>query len=117
MKSVFTAILLGICCLPVIAGNAQPDTPPRNICQLYGAVFIETVAAFADYRVYVNDIESFADLVVYKQDTRAFADRPGHWYVTDTKAFAVFVIYVEEVEGFADFSIAYTTFQTAAGCN
>jgi hypothetical protein len=90
--------------------------PATEYCDLYGAVFIEEVAGFANYRVHVEDVEAFADLLVFKEDAQAFANEPGHWYITDVKAFADFTIYVEEVKGFADFSIFYTDFRTTAGC-
>ncbi|MEO1451066.1 MAG: DUF6150 family protein, partial [Bacteroidota bacterium] len=73
--------------------------------------------AFANYAVYVDDNESFADLVVYEQDVESFATSPGHWYFTSSKAFAKFTIFEEKTRSFADFSIAYTNFRTAAGCN
>ena len=121
MKTLLSILLGFMCFFPQMTGHAAAPSAEKvetlDICNLYGSVYIERVAAFAQYRVYVNDIESFADLVVFKQDNRAFADRPGFWHFTETKAFADFVIYVEEVEGFADFSISYTDFQTAAGCN
>lgn len=90
--------------------------PTAGICDLYGAVYVESVAAFADHRVFIDDTEGFADLVIYKEDNEAFANERGHWYITNVKAFADFTIYVEDVKGFADFSIAYTEFRTAAGC-
>lgn len=100
-----------------LASNPAPEaSPARDICDLYGAVYVESVAAFADHRVFVEDTEGFADLVIYKEDSEAFANDRGHWYITNVKAFADFTIYVEEVKGFADFSIAYTEFRTAAGC-
>lgn len=96
---------------------ALPVSQPTNdFCELYGSVFIEEVAGFADYRVHVEDVEAFADMVVFREDAQAFAADAGHWYVTDVKAFADFTIYIEEVKGFADFSIFYTDFRTTAGC-
>lgn len=94
----------------------QPQAPDTEYCELYGTVFIEEVAGFADYRVHVEDVEAFADMLVFKEDAQAFASESGHWYVTDVKAFADFTIYIEEVKGFADFSIFYTDFRTTAGC-
>ena len=106
--------------IPHLSGSAIQRShaqPVDDICDLYGAVYVEEVAAFAQHRVFVEENEAFAKLKVFKQDTEAFADRPGYWYFTDVKAFADFTIYIEKVQGFADFSIAYTTFRTSAGCN
>lgn len=104
---------------PQVFGNANKRPVMVDVddyCKLYGAVYVEDVAAFANYKVFVEDIESFADLVVYKENTEAFADQPGYWYFTDVKGFADFTIYLEPVKSFADFSIAYTEFRTAVGC-
>ncbi|MEM9984634.1 MAG: DUF6150 family protein [Bacteroidota bacterium] len=92
---------------------------PKDLdpCKLYGAIYVEQTAAFADYRVFVQDIEAFADLVVYKESGDLYADQTGLWYLTDTKSFADFSIYIEDVEAFAQFTIAYTPFRSAAGCN
>ncbi len=87
-----------------------------DYCKLQGLVYIEQVAAFADYRVFVEDSESFADLVVYKESSESYADAPGLWYITTNKSLANFTIYLEQVKGFADFSVAYTTFRSAIGC-
>ncbi|MEO0473103.1 MAG: DUF6150 family protein [Bacteroidota bacterium] len=117
---IFPVILLFLFLLPTGNNNAhKPEkaAPPEKMCELRGSVFVESVAAFADYRVFVQESESFADLKVYKETARAFADQPGHWHFTDVKGFADFTIYVEQVESFADFSVAYTSFQTDAGCN
>ena len=96
--------------------SAPESTPPPKYCELYGAVFVEEVPAFAQYKVYLQEIESFADMVVYKEDMESYADRPGFWYFTDVKAFADFTIAFEQNEGLADFSMAYTDFRSAAGC-
>lgn len=106
---------------PILFGLATPgpqssaSTPP-DFCKLRGAVYVEDVAAFANYRVFVEDIESFADMVVFKEDSEGFANDPGHWFFTDVRGFADFTIYIEDVKGFADFSIAYTEFRTTVGC-
>ena len=99
---------------PMVMELRQKDIDP---CKLYGAVYVEQTAAFADYRVFVQDIEAFADLVVYKESGDLYADQTGLWYLTDTKSFADFSIYIEDVEAFAQFTIAYTPFRSAAGCN
>lgn len=115
-------ITLAILSLGLLTGVAPvPASPsskavPAEHCELYGAVYIEETSAFADYKVYVEDIESFAKLVVYKENVESFADRPGFWYFTDVKAFADFSISIEQNQGFADFTIAYTDFRSAAGC-
>lgn len=115
-------LILGVIFLsPLFMGFASTevrmpaDTPPEY-CKLMGAVYVENVAAFANYRVFVEEIESFADMVVFKEDSEGFANEPGHWYFTDVRGFADFTIYVEDVKGFADFSIAYTEFRTTVGC-
>ncbi|WNJ21078.1 DUF6150 family protein [Pontibacter sp. G13] len=119
MLSIFSALMTAMTVMFATPTEPQPTsapTPPDDLCEVYGTVFIETVPAFADYRVFVSDMEGFADLVVFKQDAELFADRAGHWYFTDIKAIADFTVYVEQVESFADFTIAYTDFQSAAGC-
>ncbi len=107
---------LSLVSLFLLGAMPAPSTPP-DICKLKGSVYIEQTASFADFRVFVQDVEAFADLVVYKEQGEIFADKPGHWYITDVKSFADFSIYIEDVEAFADFTIAYTPFQSAAGCN
>lgn len=108
---------LSLLSLALLGARPAPMAPPPEPCKLYGAVYIEQTASFADFRVFVQDVEAFADLVVYKEEADIYADRAGHWYFTDVKGFADFSIYLEDVEAFADFSIAYTPFRTAAGCN
>lgn len=108
-------LLTGIAPTPALTSTPADAMPPRY-CELYGAVYIEEVAAFADFKVYVEEIESFAKMVVYKEDVESFADRPGFWYFTDVKAFADFTIALEQNQGLADFSMAYTDFRSAAGC-
>ncbi|MEZ4849083.1 MAG: DUF6150 family protein [Bacteroidia bacterium] len=119
MKNLFFILIFAVVSFPQVIGESTYRAPQPlkvDICDLYGTVYIEEVRAFADYKVYVQDIESFAKMVVYKETTEAFADRPGHWFFTETKGFEDFSIYIEEVEAFADFTIAYTDFQTTAGC-
>ena len=119
MKSLLIAVfILALTLLPYTPATMAAPEPPvlQDICDLQGAVFFESVAAFADYRIFVQDIEGFADLVVYWEDTEGFANQPGYWYRTEVKGFADFTVYVEEVENFADFSVAYTDYRTAAGC-
>jgi hypothetical protein len=94
---------------PVSRGKVDP-------CQLKGAVYIEQVESFADYKVFVEDVEGFADLLVFKEQARGFADRPGLWYITDVRGFADFTVAFTTVKGFANFSIYYTDFKSIAGC-
>jgi len=110
-------VLIWLVCLAGLweVSFSLPKTQP-DYCQLQGAVFIEPVAGFADYRVFVQEVESFANLVVYKEPSEAFANQPGMWFITDTKAFSDFSIFIEDVEAFSDFTIAYTPFRNAAGC-
>lgn len=108
-------LLTGIAPSTSVATDHSDAMPPRY-CELYGAVYVEQTAAFADYKVYLEEIESFAKMVVYKEDVESFADRPGFWYFTDVKAFANFTIAFEQNQGLADFSMAYTDFRSAAGC-
>ena len=112
MKLLLSVLLAGI----THWQPAPSAVPAQDYCDLHGVVYVEQVAAFADYRVYVEETESFADLVVYRENAELNADRAGHWHFTDVKSLADFSIYLEEVPGFADFSIAYTDFQAAAGC-
>ncbi|MEZ4686220.1 MAG: DUF6150 family protein [Bacteroidia bacterium] len=90
--------------------------PAADICELQGPVFIETVAGFADYKVFVEEFEYHAALNVYRESNPAFANEAGHWYFTDIRSEAAFSVFFEKVPGFADFSIYYTDFPTAAGC-
>lgn len=111
---------LSLLCFALMA-FAQPvdhrsATMGIDPCQLQGAVFVESVEAFATYKVFVEDVESFADLRVYKEGTRGFADKPGRWYFTDNRAFADFTVAFVSVKAFAQFSIYYTEFQSLAGC-
>ncbi|MEZ4825314.1 MAG: DUF6150 family protein [Bacteroidia bacterium] len=118
MRIILNILLFVLFSAPVFSGFAtkpQPR-PVKDICDLYGAVYVEDVRAFADYKIFVEEIESFADVVVFREETEAFATEPGHWFFTDTKGFANFSIYVEETKAFADFSLAYTEFRTAVGC-
>lgn len=110
--------ILGLLTATLLTLGAVPRSVPARVdpCKLQGAVYVVQAAAFADYRVFVQDVEAFADLVVYREEAEVYADRPGHWYLTDVRGFADFTIYLEDVESFADFSIAYTPFRTAAGC-
>lgn len=111
--------LWGILLVPMMMGSVSPRSTPESTspCDLQGAVYVISVASFADHRVFIQEVEAFADLVVYKEEAELYADRPGHWYLTDTQSAADFTIYLEDVEAFADFSIAYTPFRTAAGCS
>ena len=90
---------------------------PQNFCKLKGAVYIEEVANFANYRVFVEEVEAFAQLNVFKEEAETFATEAGYWYFTDVRGFADFTIYIEDVKGFADFTIAYTEYRSSAGCN
>ena len=105
--------------LPYPTSPIEDDT--RNIaqdfCKLKGAVYIEEVANFANYRVFVEEVEAFAQLKVFKEEAETFATEAGYWYFTDVRGFADFTIYIEDVKGFADFSIAYTEYRSSAGCN
>ena len=96
---------------------AAPHTPAStDPCELQGLVFVESVAGFADYRIFIDDVEAFAKMNVYRESNRAFANEPGHWAFTDIKSEADFTIFLEPVQSFADFSVFYTDFPTAAGC-
>jgi len=87
-----------------------------NLCNLYGRVYIETVAGFADYKVFVEPVEGFSDLVVYKEEVAGFANQNGLWQFTDNRAFADFSIFIEQTKGFSDFSVHYTDVRGFAGC-
>lgn len=85
-------------------------------CTLYGAVYVEEVESFADYRVFREEDEGFSDLIVFKEQARSFADRNGLWYFTDVRGFADFTISFTEVRGFADLNVHFTEFKSLAGC-
>ena len=117
MKNVLGLLLTGWMLAAPPTSSSPDGVAAPEVCELQGSVYLEPVAAFADHQVLVREVEAFADLVVYKEEAARYADRPGHWYLTEVKAFADFSIHVEEVEALADFTIAYTTFRSAAGCN
>ncbi|MFK7973022.1 MAG: DUF6150 family protein, partial [Bacteroidia bacterium] len=85
-------------------------------CELKGAVFVESVAGFADHKIYIEEMESFSNMIIYKETNPAFASEAGHWYITENRSEADFTIFLEPVRNFADFSVFYTNFPTAAGC-
>lgn len=101
--------------LPLFTSPSSPA--PTDLCELQGAVYVETVAGFADYKVFVEAFEINARMNVYRETNPAFANEAGHWYFTDIRSEAQFSIFFETVPNFADFSIFYTDFPTAAGCN
>lgn len=100
------------------SGNVDEVLPKGQIdpCNLYGAVFVEQVESFADYKVFKEDDEVFSDLIVFREQAKSFADRNGLWFFTDVKGFADFTIAFTEVRGFADFSVHITEFKSLAGC-
>ena len=106
--------VLGLALL--LTGQARVPQGKVDPCKLQGAVFVEQVESFADYKVFVEDVEGFADLLVFQEQARGFADRPGLWYFTDVRGFADFTVAFTQVKGFADFSIYYTEFKSIAGC-
>lgn len=106
-------IALGVLSVLFLGAKIEGKKDP---CQLKGSVFVETVANFADYRVYMEPVEAFAQLKVYKESAPTFAQEPGEWYFTDVKGFADFTIYIEPVKNFADFTLAYTDYRQSAGC-
>ncbi|MEM0999346.1 MAG: DUF6150 family protein [Bacteroidota bacterium] len=103
--------------LAVFSGTVSAQSRnDRDPCELQGAVFIEEVESFADYRVFRENVEGFADLLVFREQARTFADRPGLWYFTDNRAMADFTIAFTETQGFDDFSVFFTDFKSIAGC-
>jgi hypothetical protein len=119
MKSAFLILSL-LFSLSSAGTGPTPATVEKPVeedfCKLAGQVYIEDSPSFSDYQVYVQDVESFADMLVFKESVAGFATEAGHWHFTDVRAFADFTIYIETVSGFADFSIYYTSFPSAAGC-
>lgn len=113
LKLLFLLILgplLGSMTLPLQSG---PGVDP---CTLRGAVFVEEIESFADFRVFKESVEAFADVLIFQEQARSFADRPGLWYFTDVRAQADFTIAFTETQGFADFSVFFTDFKSIAGC-
>jgi len=119
-KSSFISFSI-ICILTLLSvgfrykNSPKPGTTP-DLCTLYGSVYIETSASFADYKVYVEDVEGFADMLVYREPNQAFANQNGIWHITDARGFADFTIFLEQNRGFADFTICYTPNRGFAGC-
>jgi len=111
-------------CSLFIFGMTHHSNPATNlafntkneICQLKGAVFIESVAGLADYSVAILEQEDFADLVVFKEKSKAFCEDAGHWYLTSIRAEADFIIFIERFPERADFSLCYTEYPSLAGC-
>jgi len=110
-------VILGMSFSSFIPPSPRVPVGVQDYCKLKGAVYIEEVANFANFRVFIQEVEAFADMKVFKEEAETFATEAGYWYFTDVRGFADFTIYLEEVPGFADFSIAYTEFRASAGCN
>lgn len=112
-----TALFAFLLMAPAAAVPTPPTSLPGNeYCELKGAVFVEEVESFANYKVFVEDVEAFADLMVYRESSQSFADRAGLWYFTDVRAFADFTVAFTDVKAFANFSIFFTDFKSIAGC-
>lgn len=94
-------------------------TTDRNICRVYGAVYLERDPKYkntASFTVYLNEDEAFANMVVYRENNKLFADGTAIWYLTPSKAFADHILYVTENRNFADFTVHYTDVRTFATC-
>lgn len=87
-----------------------------DLCELKGAVYIESVASLADYRVFVLEQEDFADLLVFKEQGKAFCEEAGHWFITTSRSEADFSIFLEAFADEAELRIFYTEFPSLAGC-
>ena len=88
-----------------------------DVCQIFGAVYLEKDPRKADYKVFVENSETSSDLVVFKEDSRLFADKAGLWCFTDKPAFADFSVAYVDKKGQADFSVFFTDREFFAGCN
>ena len=96
----------------------QPaETSPTDICELYGAIYVEEERQFEHYLVYETDSEAFADLVVYEEESRLFADGPGLWYFVKNRNMADISIFMVNSESQSDFTIYYTDVEAFAKCN
>jgi hypothetical protein len=98
-----------LCSINLKAQSAQ-------ICDLYGAVFVENNPKNADYIVFIEEAESAANMLVFQEDNRLFADKKGAWFFTKNRGTANFTIYFETDRRYADFSIYYTEVASFAGC-
>lgn len=88
-----------------------------DICELKGAVYVETYDKnLADFRVYEAESEAFAEFLVFQEYSRTYADQAGYWYFVGSRGLADFVIYMEKEPGYADFSIFFTETASFAGC-
>jgi hypothetical protein len=117
----FLFIWIGGVWIPLLAGgqSAAPaflPTHSEDYCQLKGAVFVETAASFADYRVFVEEVEDFADLRVFRENVGAFAKESGHWYLTQVKSHSDFTVAWVPIKSSADFSVCFTKQPSLAGC-
>lgn len=92
------------------------EGPPRELCQLFGSVYVTDNPQRAGYYVYVEEYETSADLSVFVEENKLFASQSGLWHYTDKEAFADVVIFFTESKGMADFSIYYTDVASFAGC-
>jgi len=90
--------------------------PPPKVCELKGAVYIESVPGLADYRVRVIPSEDLADLRVFRREDKRHCDSGGQWAYTTNRAEADFSIYLEKTPVPCDILIAYTDFPGMAGC-
>lgn len=110
------ALLLSFPILFVLGETKSWAQTRTDLCNIYGAVYIEPNRSFARYKVYIEKSEAFADLAVFKQSSALFADRSGQWYFTDNKSLATFSIYLVENKSMADFSVYFTPTESFAGC-
>jgi nuclear transport factor 2 (NTF2) superfamily protein len=97
--------------------NVYAPTQMRDVCSLYGTVYVEKDRNRADYFVYVEESEAFADLVVYKEQNRLFADKKGLWHFSNNRSLAHFTVYFVNDRHLAHFTVYYTDAATFAGCN
>ncbi len=112
----FSQVSSGHACGTLLAEEGDFRSGRIDPCTLYGAVFVEEVESFADYKIFREEDEGFSDLIVFKEQARSFADRNGLWYFTDVRGFADFTIAFTEVQGFADLNVHFTEFKSLAGC-
>lgn len=96
---------------------APQASPPKELCTLQGAVYIESQAQLADYRLHRLEEPAFADLRVFKQVIERYADQPGHWYITQIRAEADFTVYWERDPLLAQGTVAFTDLKGLAGCD
>jgi len=85
-------------------------------CQVFGSIYIEKSARYADLVVYKEKDRAWANVAVFLEDNALFADRIGRWHITDNRGLADFTVYYTNRANLADMRIFITDLEAEAGC-